>query len=71
MEKKLGFLPFIYFNFCNVGLVSAIKQCESAIIIHPLPLGLPHPVPPGHHRAQDWAPVLAVQQRLISDPSYT
>ena len=45
MEKKLGVLPFIYFKFCNVGLVSAIKQCESAIIIHPLPLGLPSSSP--------------------------
>lgn len=34
MEKKLVFLPFIYFNFCNAGLVSATQQCESVISIH-------------------------------------
>ena len=39
MEKKLVFLPFIYFNFCNAGLVSATQQCESATIVHALSLG--------------------------------
>ena len=65
-----------FFNFHNVALVSAIQQCESAIIIHTFPPSLPclpplpHPIPPGHHRAPDWAPC-AIQELLTGHPPYT
>lgn len=45
-------------------LVSALQQLRSAIIIHTFPSSLttlpfPPAIPPGHHRAADWAlPVL-------------
>ena len=51
---------FFYLNFYSVVLVSTIQQCKSAVIIHTSPSSLasfpsPHPIPPGHHRAPDWA----------------
>ena len=35
----------LFFNFYNVVLVSAIQQCEAAIIIHPSPPSFPSPHP--------------------------
>ena len=44
---------YLFFNFYNVVLVSAKQQCESAIITRlTIPPSPPHPIPPGHHRAQ-------------------
>ena len=46
--------------FYIVLLVSAVQQCESAIIIYIAPppwTFLPSPTPPGHHRATGWVPV--------------
>ena len=70
-----SFCIFVFFNFYNIVLVSAIQQCKSAIIIHiSLPSSAsffsPHLSPPGYHRVPDWAPC-AMQQFLTSYLSYT
>lgn len=59
LPKTLDF--FFFFNFCSVVLISAIQQGEPGMIMHvsaPFQASLPspHPIPPGHHRARDWAP---------------
>ena len=51
-------LMFLYIKIW--AQVSAIKECESAVIIHTSPPSLasfpsPRPIPSGHHRAPDWA----------------
>ena len=56
-------------------LVFAIQQHKSAVIMYtpppsPASLYLPHPIPPGHHRAPDWTPC-ATSQPLTTDPSHT
>ena len=61
-------LMFLYIKIW--AQVSAIKECESAVIIHTSPPSLasfpsPRPIPSGHHRAPDWA-LCAAQQLLTS-----
>lgn len=56
-------------------LISATQQGEPAMIMHvsgPFQASLPspHPIPPGHRRAPDWAPS-STQQLLASYPSYS
>ena len=52
---------FFVFYLYSVALVSAMQQCELAIITHMFPplwasLLYPHPTPLGHHRVPDWDP---------------
>ena len=66
---------FFFFHFYNIVLVFAIQQHKSAMIMYtptPSPASplLPHPTPPGHHRAPDWTPC-ATKQLLTTDPSCT
>ena len=66
---------FFFFHFYNIVLVFAIQQHKSAMIMYtptPSPASplLPHPTPPGHHRAPDQAPC-ATQQLFTSYPSHT
>ena len=74
------FAPFLFFLFLiyfliggkllyDVVLVSAIQQCESAIITHISPpswVSLPSPTPTGHHRVPGWAPCVTQQHQLSS-----
>ena len=65
---------FFAFYLYSVELVSAMQQCELAIITHMSPplwaslLSL-DPTPPGHHKVHDWDP--CVIQHLTSHPLYT
>ena len=59
------FLNFLFFNFYNVVLVSAVQQCKSAIIIHISPpsqtfLPSPHRTPLGHHNRNSSCPCWCV-----------
>ena len=72
---SLLFISFYFlFNYLKIFystvLVSAIQQCNSAVMIHtftPSLASLPSPLPisPGHHRAPDWAP--CVTQQLLTN----
>ena len=75
-QKKLYFfLLLIFFNFYNAGWFLPYNNANCTyIIIHTSPPSLaslpsPHPTPPGHHRAPDWAPH-ATQRLRTSYPSY-
>ena len=59
----LKYLQFFY--FCHT--VMQISHNYMYIMFLP---SLSHPIPPGHHRAQDWTPC-AKQQLLTSCASYT
>ena len=76
-QKKLWIFSIINFfliftmlvDFCHTNNAN----CTYVIIHTPPPslasLPSPHPTPPGHHRAPDWAP-RATQQLPTSYPSY-
>ena len=72
------FLSIFLFNylkfFYSAVLVSAIQQCNLAIIIHTSPPSLDSltsllPISPGHHRAPDWAP--CITQQLLTNIQLT
>ena len=65
-----NYLKFFY----SAVLVSAIQQCNLAIIIHTSPSSLDSltsllPISPGHHRAPDWAP--CITQQLLTNIQLT
>ena len=60
MNYFFHLFKYVVYNFYNVVLVSAIQQCKSAVIIHTSAPSVTsilslHSIPPGPHRALDWA----------------